>query len=116
MWQTVNLDERINTLVEDKLAVKFKLSAWLGGWLKQEDNAQISLVFVTNDNQSVGDRYRLPSVTASDRTKRTSLVYRYVNGTVPLGAHAAIVNATMTRVGGFYNDGCIDNIAFSLYQ
>ncbi len=116
MWQTVNITSSINSYLIDSQTVWFNFSAWLGGYSNQNDNAQISLTFLDQTNQKVGNTTILGPVLASDRGNVTSLVFRQTNGLVPVGARSIIVTVIMTCTNPIYDDGLADNIAVVLYQ
>jgi hypothetical protein len=115
MWQTVNMTGSVNSLLIDSQTVWFNFSAWIGGYENQDDNAQISLTFIDQNNQKVGNSTTLGPILAADRDGITSLLFRQANGCVPVSARSFIVMATMTLVDGGYIDAPIDNIAVLLY-
>ena len=106
----------MNPLLIDSHTVWFNFSAWIGGYLDQDDNAQLSLTFFNQTNQQIGNSTTLGPVLSADRGNITSLLFRQVNGLVPIGARSFTVLATITRLFGTTNDGDIDNIALLLYQ
>jgi hypothetical protein len=115
MWQTVNMTGSINPSFIDSQALWFNFSAWIGGYENQDDNAEASLTFIDEANQQAGNITTLGPVLAADRGNISSLVFRQANGLVPIGARSFIVVVTMTRLGGTYNNGYIDDIAVVLY-
>ncbi|CAF1358706.1 unnamed protein product, partial [Adineta steineri] len=116
MWQTGNITISINPLLIDNQKVWFNFSAWIGGYSDQDDNAQVSLTFLNQSNQNVGNSTILGPVLAIDRGNITSLLFRQAIGPVPISNRAFTVEVTMTRSDGSSNDGDIDNIALYLYQ
>ncbi|CAF1049681.1 unnamed protein product [Adineta steineri] len=116
MWQAGNMTISINARLIDNQEVRFNFSAWIGGYLYQDDNAQVSLTFLNQSNQNVGNSTILGPVLAIDRDNITSLLFRQATGLVPVGARAFIVQVTMKLVAGSDNDGDVDNIALLLYQ
>ncbi len=115
MWQTVNMTGSLNPSLIDNEAVRFNFSAWIGGYSSQDDNAEASLTFTNQLNQTVGNIITLGPVLAADRGYIGSLLFRQANGLVPIGTRSFIVVVTMTRVSGTYNNGYIDDIAVVLY-
>jgi hypothetical protein len=115
MWQTVNMTGSLNPSLIDNEAVRFNFSAWIGGFSNQDDNAVASLTFTNQLNQTVGNIITLGPVLAADRGYNSSLLFRQANGFVPTGARSFVVVVTMTRLGGTYNNGYIDDIAVVLY-
>ncbi|UJR24632.1 hypothetical protein I4U23_006006 [Adineta vaga] len=115
MWQINDMTISIDPILIDNQTISFNFSAWIGGYLDQDDNAQISLTFLNQTNQNIGNTTILGPVLAIDRGQRTSLLYRQENGQVPIGSRSFKVLVTMTRFNGSYNDGDIDNIVLQLY-
>ncbi|CAF4083993.1 unnamed protein product [Adineta steineri] len=116
VWQTSNMTSSINPLLIDNQKVWFDFSAWIGGYLAQDDNAQVSLTFLNQSNQNVGNTTILGPVLAVDRGDITSLLFRQAIGRVPVGARTFTVQITMTRLAGTDADGDADNIVLFLYQ
>ena len=116
MWQTLNLtDQMIAALVAEHI-LYFKLSGWLGGLREQDDNAQVTLSFFDDQNQSVGRNSTLGPVYANDRNLVSLSVYREVVGTLPNGARSLRVLVILTRTSETRNDGAVDNISLIFYQ
>jgi hypothetical protein len=107
----------------------FTLSAYLGGYTTQEDNAALTVYFLTSADAGMvppdwADAGGLPSdvlsaastgsVTATDRASATALLLRTITGTVPAGAVAAQVELVMTRLEGSANDGYADDLSLTL--
>ncbi|CAF1197547.1 unnamed protein product [Adineta steineri] len=117
MWQYVNLTSSINPVLIDNQTVRFNFSAWLGGYYDQDDNVQVSLMFINQLNQAVGSTVVLGPVLAIDRGNVSKLLFRQTSGLVPTNARSLLVTATMIRTAGIaYNDGCVDNIYLYFYQ
>ena len=93
--------------------VTFTLSAYLGGFSSQRDEAVFDATFFDDE----GDEIRtitLGSVTREDRESVTGLLQRIATGVVPVGADAVQFRLRMTRRDGSYNDGYADNLSFVL--
>ncbi len=99
----------------DNEAVLFNFSAWIGGFTTQDDNAVASLTFTDQVNQTVGNITTLGPVLAVDRGDITYLLFQQADEFVPIGARSFTVVVTMTRLGGTYNNGYIDDIPVVLY-
>jgi len=87
----------------------WNLSAWLGGYLDQEDSSAVTVHFldesgVTLNSDSIGP------VTASDRSYLTGLLERTKTGPVPAGTRKVQVRVDAFRATG-YNDGYADNLS-----
>jgi hypothetical protein len=115
MWQTVNMTSSTNPFFIDNQMIWFNVSAWIGGYESQDDNAQASLTFINQANQQVGNTATIGPVLAADRGNISSLLYQQANGLIAVGARSFIVTVTITLLDGSDNDGDIDNIAVSLY-
>lgn len=90
--------------------IQFTLSAWLGGFLDQDDNAKMTIQFVSANGQVLSTASVGP-VLAADRNNVNGLVQRSTTGKVPAGAAKVLVTVTMTREGGGYNDGSADDLS-----
>ena len=93
------------------------LSGYLGGFLIQDDNARVDVVFLHGGSQ-VGNPLTIGPVLAADRANRTTLLLRTASATVPSNADGARVTVTVTRAAGSAdpqdNDGYADNLALTL--
>jgi len=116
MWQTIDLNNYVDSGLIDTHTVKFNLSAWIGGYLVQDDNARVSLTFINEFNQTIGSEVTIGPVFAIDRGYQTSLLFRQTQGFVPVGTRFITVTVTITRLSGPSSNGDVDNIAVVLYQ
>jgi len=91
----------------------YALSGWLGGWLSQTDNTQVTAQFFDLQNTLVGSAILGPN-TAADRGDQTGLTLFSASGTVPLNTHSITLVMEMTRLEGSDNDGYADNLSFTL--
>jgi hypothetical protein len=110
MWQIVNLTNSVNPSLIDNQTLWFNFSAWMGGFRSQDDNAQVSLAFMDQNNQQVGNITTLGPVLAAQRLNITSLIFQQAGGLIPVSTRSFIVTVVVTRIEGTYNDGSIDNI------
>lgn len=99
----------------DAGAITYELSAWLGGFLDQEDSATLSLSFL-DAAETVMETVVLGPVTAADRSGLTGLQPRSAMATVPAGARTARVVLEFSRSGGNFNDGYADNLRLVLRE
>ena len=97
----------------DAGAVRYDLSAWLGGYDAQSDYATVSAVFLGVPSRALGT-VRLGPVTPADRGERTSFVARSHAGSLPTGTRAVRIVLTAKRVVGTSNDGYIDDVSLVL--
>jgi len=115
MWQTVNLTDAIDFNLIDNQTIRFNLSAWLGGWQNQDDNAKVTLQFYDQNNQLTGSSTTIGPVLAADRGSVTKLLPRQANGYVPIGTRSLKVTVVFTCISPTDNDGIADNIAVELF-
>jgi hypothetical protein len=111
LTQTISLDAYTSAIAGH--GVTFALSAYLGGYSSQEDNAVLSLSFRNAGGAEVGTASIGP-VTATERADNTGLLPKSATGTVPAAARSVIVTLTMTRLEGTANDGYADNLSLVL--
>ncbi|CAF3621314.1 unnamed protein product [Rotaria sp. Silwood1] len=116
MWQTINLTDYADSSLIDTETVKFNLSAWLGGHAHHNDTAAVSVSFVDQSNQAVGNVTSIGPLTNIDRSNVTSFLFRQTTGLVPAGARSATVLVVISRAIGPISDGYVDNIDVFLYQ
>jgi hypothetical protein len=117
MWQTIDLTNKVNSLLIDSQTIRYNLSAWLGGIQNQDDNAVVSLSFFDSNSQLIvmGNSINIGPIFTADRGSQSSLIYQQTDGLVPIGTRSMLVCVTLTRTTGVVNNGGIDNIALVLY-
>jgi len=89
------------------------LSALLGGYSTQTDNAVVGATYLKAGGVTAG-ALRLPTVNPGDRNSVTALVARSLSGPVPVGTRQISVRIDAIRNEGSYNDGYIDNVSLVL--
>jgi hypothetical protein len=94
-------------------ASSYALSAYLGGFSSQRDNAVLTIQFLDGLSALLGTTSIGP-VTNGDRGNATGLLFRSASGFVPIGARAVNVTLQLSRVDGAYNDGYADNLSLVL--
>lgn len=92
--------------------ITFNLSAWLGGYSSQSDNANVIAHFLNAANAEIGTA-QLAAVTAAERGNVTKLLYRELLGDLPALTRSIRIELTATRGSG-ENDGYADNLSFIL--
>jgi hypothetical protein len=97
----------------DAGSVVATLSADLGGFSSQEDQATVAATFLGAAGQQLGD-LTIGPVTAEDRNDTTELLPRTGSAAVPPGTRSITVTMTATKFAGAYNDAYLDNISLSL--
>jgi hypothetical protein len=93
--------------------IGFELSAYLGGYATQSDNAVLTVTFRGDANASLGSASIGP-VTPAERASATGFLFRSNTGAVPMGTLKVDVELALTRVEGSANDGYADNLVFVL--
>ncbi len=101
------------TILVDSGAVMFDLSAWLGGYLADEDRAQVTATFRDSGGAPLATATIGP-VTVGDRGFQTRFLLRATPGAVPPRSRSVDVAVTMTQISG-YTDGYADDISLSLF-
>ena len=114
MWQTIDLSQGFSQWIDQKV-VKFRLSAWLGGWSEQNDHGQLSVTFLNQTKHQMGQPVKIEPVTAEDRNYTTSMIFRQVDGIVPVGTRLAIILVKLNHISEIWNDASVDNISFKLF-
>jgi hypothetical protein len=89
------------------------LSALLGGYATQTDDATVTATFLNAAGTPVGG-LSLPTVNPGDRGSVTALVARSDSRPVPAGTRQISVRIDAIRNEGSYNDGYIDNVSLVL--
>ena len=116
MWQVVNMTNIVDPFLIDNQTVRFNISAWIGGWRTQSDNAQVSVTFFDQTNQIVGNQTTIGPILPAARGSQSSLLFRQATGLVPIGARSVAVFVIITCVTMPSNDGSVDNIGLYFYQ
>ena len=112
MSQSIDLNYYLSAINSGN--VSFNASAWLGGYGSQNDYAQVSVQFLNQFYQPIGNRTAIGPVLATDRASTTSLLPRQTGGPVPTGSRYVTIIVTMVRLNPADNDGAADNIALAL--
>jgi hypothetical protein len=84
MWQKTDLNNYVDPFLIDAHIVNFNLSAWIGGYLTQDDNAMVSLTFADQLNQPIGSIISIGPVLANDRANQSSLLFAKLMDSCPL--------------------------------
>ncbi|RFP16297.1 MULTISPECIES: PEP-CTERM sorting domain-containing protein [unclassified Duganella] len=94
-------------------ASRYDLSAWLGGYASQNDNAKLTATFFGSGGAALPSASIGP-VSNTDRANQTGLLLRDAQGYIPVGALTVDITLVMTREAGSYNDGYADNLSFAV--
>jgi hypothetical protein len=94
--------------------IRANLSAYLGGYLTQEDSAMVTVYFTYPGADTPLGSIVIGPVTAADRNDQTTLVYRQAQAQIPGGTTELQVFLQFTRYTGADDDGSADNVSVSL--
>jgi hypothetical protein len=97
----------------DEGGVHLTLSADLGGYMSQTDNAQVVVRFLDAVAGLIGSPVQVGPVGPGDRNNATGFVHVSTTVPVPAGARGLLVAVSMAGSTG-YNDGYADNISLVL--
>ncbi len=90
------------------------LSAWLGGFFTDQDNAMLQLIYFDGAND-LGS-FPIGPVTAAERGNQTGLLLRGVTALpVPPNTTRIRLVLTMTRAAGAFNDAYADSLSLVLH-
>lgn len=96
-------------------ALAFNISAYLGGFATQGDNAIFRASFLDGSASTI-ETIELGPVNEAQRGGITGLLFRELIGLVPIGTTDVLFTIIMNRADGAYNDGYADNLSFILQQ
>jgi hypothetical protein len=108
LFQTIDVSSLASQI--DAHQIKYSLSAYLGGFSTQQDDATVFANFQGNvfNQTSVGP------VSATDRANKTGLLLRSGAGTVPAGTRKIQMQIHFEAVSGGFDDGYADNLSMVL--
>lgn len=110
---TQSVDVSTDAGAIDAGGVAATLSADLGGFASQEDQAKVDATLLGSAGQQLG-AITVGPVTAEDRGNTTKLLPRTATITLPQGTRSIRVTLTATKFAGAYNDAYADNVSLSL--
>jgi hypothetical protein len=90
--------------------VSYVLSAWLGGYSNQPDNAQLIVTFESASGTALKTT-KIGPVTVGERHDVSGLFFRQHTGKVPAGTEKIKVELEMMLREGGDNDGLADNLS-----
>lgn len=99
----------------DAGSATYLLSALLGGFDGQDDNAALAVTFLGTAGNVLGAG-ALGPVLSADRGGVTGLFGRSTQGAIPIGTRSINLLLSMTRTSGSYNDGYADNLSLVLQR
>lgn len=91
----------------------YRLSAYLGGYMTQRDQATVRIRFRSAAGTDLASALIGP-VTPADRANQTALLFRAADGPVPVGTRRATVELRSQRFDGSATDGYADNLEFAI--
>jgi PKD repeat protein len=101
----------------DNGVARANLSAYMGGYLNQEDFSYIRVTWRNSSLQTIGTTIDLRGPDASDRSNQTKMILKSAASLlVPAGARSGLITLGFTRIGGGNNNGYIDVINLNLTE
>jgi uncharacterized protein (TIGR03437 family) len=97
----------------DSGSYPYSLSAYIGGYQTQGDNAKVTITFRSGFSAQLGTATIGP-VTAGARSSTTGMILKSATGSVPTGTRTILVKVEFARTEGSYNDGYVDDIHLAL--
>lgn len=94
---------------------RFKLSAYLGGYLAQDDHAAVGINLMSADGVLL-ETSTLGGPLAAERMGITGLVACSLDGQLPEATRSIDVHLVLRRAGGTGNDGYADNLSLVLHN
>jgi hypothetical protein len=110
---TETVDVSASAAAIDGGTMQATLSALLGGWETQGDEASVEAFFMSSSQVSLGS-FAIGPVTAGDRGGKTTMLPRSKTQSVPPQTRSIRVIITAERSSGIYNDGYADNVSLTL--
>ena len=90
--------------------VKYRLSAWLGGYATQADRTTLTASFRNAKGRQLAVA-KVGPVTEADRQGVSGMARRKAKGLVPAKTRQVVVKLVMVRAEGSYNDGLADALS-----
>lgn len=95
----------------DAASLTANLSAYMGGWQTQGDNAKVVVTFYDGSSNSLGQFQVGPQEGSNQH-----MILHQSSAPVPVGTRGIQVRMVFTRVEGTWNDAYVDNISLVLNQ
>lgn len=109
--QTIDVSSAATEI--DAKSVNATLTALLGGYTSQGDNAKVVAQMLGAGGAALGP-ITVGPVSPTERGGVTSLVSRTTTARVPPGTRTIVVTTTARRTEGTFNDGYADNVSLAL--
>jgi hypothetical protein len=98
---------------EIQAGVTATLSALIGGYAGQDDNATVSAQPLDAAGTALAPPTVIGPVLAAERDGNTDLLRKSASMSIPLATRRILITITANRTSGQYNDGYVDNVSFS---
>jgi hypothetical protein len=108
LFQTIDVSSLASQI--DAHQIKYSLSAYLGGFSSQQDDATV----FANFQGSVFNQASVGPVSATDRANKTGLLLRSTTGTLPAGTRKIQMQVHFDAVSGGFDDGYAENLSMVL--
>jgi Subtilase family len=112
--QTIEVNADWSSAI-DNGSVKFNLSAFLGGFRGQTDDATLAVTFLGSNFQELG-KVKLGPITPREREAKTGLFPVAESDYIPSGTRHMYVDLEFRRDEGDYNDGYADGLELILSE
>ncbi|HEV2688087.1 MAG TPA: SdrD B-like domain-containing protein, partial [Bryobacteraceae bacterium] len=108
LFQTIDISSLAANI--DAHQIKYSLSAYLGGFSSQKDQATV----FANFQGGVFSQTSVGPVSPTDRQSQTGLLLRSTSGTIPAGTRKIQMQMHFEALSGGYIDGYADNLSMVL--
>jgi hypothetical protein len=98
---------------EIQAGVTGTLSALIGGYGGQDDNATVSAQPLDAAGTAIAPPTVIGPVLSAERDGLSDLLRKTASVSIPLDTRKILITITATRTSGQYNDGYVDNVSFS---
>lgn len=95
--------------------VRYRLSAWLGGYATQADRATLTASFRDKKGRQLAVA-KVGPVTEADRHGVSGMALRKAKGAVPAKTRRVVIKLVMVRAEGDYNDALADVLSLVFKQ
>ncbi len=113
MRQDIDVSEGIDQIDAEK--VTFDLSAYLGGFYNQTDDAEVTITFHRGNGNQIGSAVTIGPVSKSDRGDVTGMLLREGTGDVPRLTREIRISLFLDEKDPARNDGYADDISLVLF-
>jgi len=110
---TQSIDISASASMIDMGIVRADVVGYLGGFVRDNDNAIFSATFLGANNNFLGS-VSIGPVLAADRGNVSALLFEAASAFLPMGTRSIQATLTFTRTNGSFNNGAADNLSITL--